>query len=185
VQLALSGKAQRNVLSFLLQITANNINKHFSLIKIIDMTSKPVTIEDRYHLAYPRALVWKKLNDPKTLAVCIRGCVEMERCAPDKFKAVIRAQLGDIKKDFKIELTVQDEDAPAAYCLSSDVSAGILGRVDGQADVMLKVVDEGHTDLHYVATLSGRGLIGKALPLVEGVAARRVREFFDQFVAHL
>lgn len=109
----------------------------------------------------------------------------MERCAPDKFKAVIRAQLGDIKKDFKIELTVQDEDAPAAYCLSSDVSAGILGRVDGQADVLLKVVDEGHTDLHYVATLSGRGLIGKALPLVEGVAARRVREFFDQFVAHL
>lgn len=149
------------------------------------MASNTVTIEDRYHLAYPRALIWEKLNDPKILAACIRGCVRVERSAHDKFKAVIRAQLGDIKKDFKIDLTVQADEAPAAYCLSSDVSAGILGRVNGLADVKLSVVDDEHTDLHYVATLSGRGLIGKALPLVEGVAARRVREFFDQFVAHL
>ena len=149
------------------------------------MTSNTVTIEDRYHLTYPRSLIWEKLNDPEILAACIRGCVQMECYAPDKFKAVIRAQLGDIKKDFKIELTVQTDEAPAAYCLSSVVSAGILGRVDGQADVTLAIVDEAHTDLRYVATLSGHGLIGKALPLVEGVATRRVREFFDQFVAHL
>lgn len=149
------------------------------------MTPNTVTIEDRYHLAYPRAFIWEKLNDPDMLAACIRGCVQVERCAHDQFKAVIRAQLGDIKKDFRIELTVRADDAPAAYCLSSDVSAGILGRVDGQADVTLKIVDEDHTDLHYVATLSGRGLIGKALPLVEAAATRRVRDFFDQFVAHL
>lgn len=149
------------------------------------MTLNTVTIEDRYHLAYPRVLIWEKLNDPKVLASCIRGCVGVERCAPDKFKAVIRAQLGDIRKDFKIALSVQAEEAPAVYCLSSDVRAGILGRVDGQADVTLKVVDQEHTDLRYVAMLSGQGLIAKALPLVEGIAARRVREFFDQFVAHL
>jgi len=39
--------------------------------------------------------------------------------------------------------------------------------------------------LHYVATIEGGGFLGKALPLIEGAAIRRVHDFFDKFVDHL
>ncbi len=176
---------ETGVLSCLFLITANYISKHFSGINKIDMKPGIVTIEDRYHLAHPRDLIWEKLNDPEILAACIRGCVKVERNADKQFKAVIRAHVGELKKDFNIVLDVEDDQAPAAYCLSSDVSAGILGKVKGKADVSLSRVDDDNTDLHYVATLSGSGVLGRALPLIEPLAAQRVRDFFDQFVAHL
>jgi len=149
------------------------------------MSSSVVTIEDRYHLGHNREWVWQKLNDPDVLAACIRGCVLVERSTPRNFNAVIRAHVGEIKKDFTVVLEVEDDQAPAAYCLRSDISAGILGKVRGSADVTLKVVDQRHTDLQYVAKLDGQGMLGRALPLIEGLVAKRVQDFFDQFVAHL
>ena len=149
------------------------------------MTKSAVTVEDQYALPYSREYIWEKLNDPVVLAACIKGCVRVERVSPKQFKAVIRAHVGEIKKDFNIVLNVQDDQAPAAYCLSSDVSAGLFGKVNGEADVALEVSDDTHTRLKYIARIDGRGLLGKALPLIEGAARARVRDFFDQFVAHL
>ena len=149
------------------------------------MAKSVVTIEDEYSLPYSREHIWSKLNDPEVLAACIKGCVGVERVSAKQFKAVIRAHIGEIKKDFEIVLNVQDDQAPAAYCLSSDVSAGLLGKVNGEADVVLESSDDAHTRLKYVARIDGRGILGKALPLIEGAARARVRDFFDQFVAHL
>lgn len=149
------------------------------------MTKSAVTIKDQYSLPYAREHIWAKLNDPAVLAVCIKGCVRVERVSLKQFKATIRAHIGEIKKDFNIVLNVQDDHAPAAYCLNSDVSAGLLGKVNGEADVTLEYSGDGHTCLKYVARIDGRGLLGKALPLIEGAARARVRDFFDQFVAHL
>ena len=98
---------------------------------------------------------------------------------------MIRAHLGEIKKDFSVDLYVDDVLAPAEYSLSSVVSAGLLGKVKGRAKVELQEVAEQQTVLHYVATIGGSGLLGKALPLIEGAAIRRVHNFFDQFVEHL
>ena len=66
-----------------------------------------------------------------------------------------------------------------------NVSAGFLGKVKGLAEVDLREISIRQSELHYVATISGRGLLGKALPLIEGVAEHRVHEFFDLFVEHL
>jgi carbon monoxide dehydrogenase subunit G len=149
------------------------------------MENKTIRIEDSYSLNYPREMIWQKLNDPTILAACIKGCEYVERESSKKFKAVIRAHLGEIKKDFSVDLDVDDVLAPAEYTLSTVVSAGLLGKVKGQANVELEEVTELKTVLHYVATTGGSGLLGKALPLIEGAASRRVHNFFDQFVEHL
>ncbi len=149
------------------------------------MSAKSIRIEDRYTLNYSRDYVWEKLNDPEILAACIQGCAYVERESPTKFKAVIRAHLGEIKKDFSIDLDVDDTHAPAQYTLGSVVSAGILGKAKGQAEVDLQDAGEKQSILHYVATIEGSGLLGTALPLVERAASRRVHEFFDKFVDHL
>ena len=149
------------------------------------MQKTAIRIEDRYPLQYSRDYVWEKLNDPEILAACIKGCEYVERESPTKFKAVIRAHLGEIKKDFNVNLRVNDENAPARYTLGSEVSAGLFGKAKGLAEVDLQVVSENQSVLHYVATIEGGGLLGKALPLIEGAASRRVHDFFDKFVDHL
>ncbi len=149
------------------------------------MLKNTIQIEDRYTIDHSRDYVWEKLNDPEILALCIRGCAFVERTTPTNFKAVIRAHIGDIKKDFSINLDVDDQYAPAQYTLGTVVSAGLLGKAQGQADVDLEEAGADQCVLRYVATIKGGGLLGKVLPLIEGAASRRVREFFDKFVEHL
>lgn len=149
------------------------------------MTNTSIRVEDHYSLDYSPEVVWEKLNDPKILAACIKGCTYVDRESPQKFKAVIRAHIGEIKKDFSVDLDVDDTHAPARYTLGSVVSAGLFGKVKGLAEVELKGVGENQSELHYVATIDGKGLLGRALPLIEGAAGRRVRDFFDKFVDHL
>lgn len=149
------------------------------------MAENQIQIEDSYTLDHPRDEIWEKLNDPEILAACIKGCAFVTRESAQKFKAVIRAQFGELQKDFSIDLDVEDSCAPAQYALSSQVSAGLLGKAKAVADVQLEVLEDNKTRLHYVATISGRGVLNKALPLIEGAAVRRVRAFFDAFVEHL
>jgi carbon monoxide dehydrogenase subunit G len=149
------------------------------------MANNEIHIEDSYTLDHPRDEIWAKLNDPEVLAACIKGCTFVTRESAQKFKAVVRAQLGDIKKDFSIDLDVEDSGAPAQYELSSQVSAGLMGKAKAVANVKLQVLDDNKTRLHYIATISGRGVLNKALPLIEGAAVKRVRAFFDAFVEHL
>lgn len=149
------------------------------------MAHNDIQIEDHYTLHHPRDEVWAKLNDPDILATCIRGCAYVERESPQKFKAVIRAHIGDMKKDFSIDLDIEDSRAPEKYEMCTQVNAGLLGKAKAVADVKLTALEDNKTELHYVATISGSGVLSKALPLIEGAAARRVHAFFDAFVEHL
>ncbi len=146
------------------------------------MAENTIHISDQYTLNHSREVVWQNLNDPEILAHCIKGCAFVERESAQKFKAVIQAKLGELKKDFKVELNVDDEGAPQKYALSSEVGAGVLGKVRGVAMVNLDRLNKNQTRLDYTAVIRGGGVIGKALPLIEGLASRRVRAFFDAFV---
>ena len=151
----------------------------------IKMSDNSIIIKDSYSLNYGRDFIWAQLNDPDILAACIRGCAYVERETAQNFKAVIRASLGGLKKDFDIHLAVDDRNAPEQYRLSTIVSAGLMGKATGKADVSLNAITPSKTELHYIATIDGSGMLGKALPLVENLAANRVQAFFDAFVDHL
>jgi carbon monoxide dehydrogenase subunit G len=158
------------VLSFLQDATANTINKYSFVKGSTNMQKNTIQIEDRYTINHSRDFAWEKLNNPDILASCIKGCAFVERISPTQFKAVIRAHIGDIKKDFSINLDVDDQYAPAQYTLGSVVSAGLLGKAQAQAEVQLEAKGEDQCVLHYVATINGSGVLGQALPLIEGAA---------------
>lgn len=149
------------------------------------MSDRSIQVKDYYALGYARELVWERLNDPLVLADCIRGCSYVERSTRHDFTAVIQARIGEIHRDFHVDLVVDDIGAPAKYTLSTEISAGVFGRVSGKADVRLDSRGEAETGMSYFAHISGTGLVGKVLPLLEGIAQRRVREFFKEFVRHL
>ena len=149
------------------------------------MSGTGIQVEDNYTLEYARDLVWEKLNDPEVLATCIRGCTFVERETPHNFRAVIQAHVGEVRKDFHIDLVVDDTHAPADYVLSTQMSAGLFGAVRGKATVRLEQLQAQQTRMFYRADIFGTRLVGKLLPLVEGIARRRVQEFFDEFISHL
>ena len=136
-------------------------------------------------LAYSRDLVWNGLNEPALLASCIRGCRYAERESAHRFRAVIQARIAEFRKDFHVDLVVDDSFAPGSYTLTTQMGAGFLGTVSGRAEVRLEQLQGGQTCMFYAADISGIGLVGKLLPLVEARARRRVQEFFDQFVERL
>ncbi len=144
-----------------------------------------VLIKDCYLLPYSRQLIWDRLNDPKILAQCIRGCREVNKESETHYDAVIEAKFASYQRDFHVGLDVEDANAPADYRLVSDVSAGFLGKARGTAAVRLEELKPGQTELSYEALISASGVIGKGLPMIEGAAHRRVRDFFDRFVATL
>lgn len=146
------------------------------------MAKNDIKIEDCYILDHSREVVWEKLNDPEILVECIKGCTHVERESPKNFKATIRAQIGEIKKDFKINLDVDDQKAPAQYALSTQAGAGMFGVINGVANIKLSALGETKTELTYTALISASGLLNTAIPLIEGAAGRRIRLFFDAFV---
>jgi carbon monoxide dehydrogenase subunit G len=96
---------------------------------------------------------------------------------------VITAKLSDYKKDFKVALQVDDDQAPEQYELSSEISAGLFGKASAVSAVKLTCMGEADsvTRLEYQATISASGVIANGLPLVRNLAERRVREFFELF----
>ncbi len=149
------------------------------------MSGTGIRVADSYTLEYARELVWQQLNDPVMLAACIRGCAFVERDSPQDFRAVIQARVGEIHKDFYVDLVVDDARAPSAYTLSTQMSAGPLGLVNGRAEVELRALAAQRTRMSYTADITGTRLVGRVLPLVEGVAQRRVLEFFNEFISRL
>ena len=146
------------------------------------MANKSITVTDSIKLPHSRAIVWERLNDPEVLSRCIRGCSKVEKQG-NEFKAVISAKIADYQKDFKVGLQVNDAQAPESYQLASALSAGLFGKATAISDVQLLVnrEDEDHTELHYQANIEASGMLGKALPIVQGLAEKRVREFFELF----
>lgn len=149
------------------------------------MSAASIQVEDLRSLNYRRELVWSKLNDPVVLADCIRGCHHVERESRHSYRAVIVARIGEIKKQFHVDLRVDDAFAPGKYTLSTQMSAGVFGRVTGKAEVTLRELSEAETSMAYSADISGTGVLARVLPLAEGIVRRRVQEFLDEFVGHL
>lgn len=146
------------------------------------MANKSITVSDQIILPLGRDLVWEKLNDPEILARCIRGCSAVEKQGND-FTAVITAKLSGYQKDFNVDLIVNAADAPEFYQLSSAMSAGLFGKATALADVQLTVCGEAQeqTELNYQANIDASGMLGKALPLGQSLAEKRVRECFELF----
>jgi carbon monoxide dehydrogenase subunit G len=134
-------------------------------------------------IAAPREAVWRRLNDPETLKLCIPGCQEIEKVSDTEFTAMVKARVGPVSATFKGRVTLTDLDPPSGYTISGEGQGGVAGFAKGGAKVEL-AEDGAETILRYgVQAQVGGKLAQIGSRLVDGVARKYADEFFTKFVA--
>lgn len=138
-----------------------------------------------YRIPAPREAVWRALNDPEVLKVCIPNCEELAKNSDTEFVAKVVAKIGPVKASFGGKVTLSDIDAPNGYTISGEGQGGAAGFAKGGAKVRLESVDGGAaTILHYVADAQIGGKLAQiGSRLVEGSARKLADEFFAAFAA--
>jgi carbon monoxide dehydrogenase subunit G len=85
-----------------------------------------VTMTGEFELAAPREVVWRKINDPAVLKICVPGCEELTKTSETSFAAVAAIKIGAIKARFKGTMQ-SDLYPPNSYRISGEGSGGLSG----------------------------------------------------------
>ncbi len=135
-----------------------------------------------YELPQDRKTVWKALNDPEILKVCIPGCETLEKISDTEFQAVVKLTIGPVSARFKGKVRLDDLDPPNSYTIAGEGEGGVAGFAKGSAAVSLSDVAEG-TKLSYKASAATGGKIAQlGQRLVAGSAKKTADQFFTNFV---
>lgn len=132
-------------------------------------------------IATDRQTVWRALNDPETLRVCIPGCSELTGTAETGFEAVVTQKVGPVKATFKGSVTLSDIVEGVSYQLNGAGKGGAAGFAKGGAGVTLEDV-EGGTKLSYVVEAKVGGKMAQlGSRVIDGVARKLADKFFENF----
>jgi uncharacterized protein len=126
--------------------------------------------------------VWRALNDPEVLKICIPGCETVEKRSPTEFTARVTVSVGPVKAKFTGEVQLTDIDAPNGYTISGKGSGGVAGFGKGSAVVKLRT-EGNETVLAYRVNASVGGKLAQiGQRLVDSTAKKLADEFFANFV---
>lgn len=138
-----------------------------------------------FRIPAPREAVWRALNDPEVLKVCIPGCESVEKTSDTEFVAKVTAAVGPVKAKFGGKVTLSDIDPPNGYTISGEGQGGAAGFAKGGAKVKL-TEDAGQTVLSYqVSAQVGGKLAQVGSRLIDGVSKKMAEEFFTRFAAQV
>lgn len=142
-------------------------------------------LNEEKRIPAPRAAVWRALNDPEVLKVCIPGCESVEKRSDTEFTARVVVAVGPVKAKFTGEVQLSDIDPPNGYTISGKGSGGVAGFGKGSAVVKLR--DEGSdTILAYQVNASVGGKLAQiGQRLVDSTAKKLADEFFANFAKAL
>jgi carbon monoxide dehydrogenase subunit G len=128
-----------------------------------------------------QAEVWRGLNDPEVLKVCISGCESIEKLTDTEYTVVTMAAIGPVKARFKGKLRLADLEPPNSYSLSFDGQGGAAGFGKGSAQVSLTTEAAG-TRLRYAVKAQVGGKLAQiGSRLIDGVAKKMADDFFTAF----
>lgn len=129
----------------------------------------------------PREAVWKALNDPAVLRICVPGCESLTRDEEGAFAGAIRVKVGPVKSVFRGTLTMQDMEPPARCTMAGHGEGGVAGMAKGSVDISL--ADQGaQTVLTYNATADVSGRLAQiGSRLVQSTAQKYANDFFYKF----
>ncbi|RUW34484.1 carbon monoxide dehydrogenase subunit G [Mesorhizobium sp. M1E.F.Ca.ET.041.01.1.1] len=127
----------------------------------------------------PVETVWRALNDPETLKLCIPGCEALEKQSDTNMTATVVLKIGPIKARFDGEVELINLDPPRAYTISGEGKGGIAGFAKGHADVSLAEDGPGVTMLSYVVKADVGGRIAQlGGRLIDSTARKLAGQFF-------
>ncbi|MBZ0215550.1 MAG: carbon monoxide dehydrogenase subunit G, partial [Fimbriimonadaceae bacterium] len=140
-------------------------------------------MSDTIRIEASRERVFEALNDPEILRRCIPGCESLEKVSDNQMKAEVTAKVGPVKAKFAGEVTLSDINPPESYTISGQGKGGAAGFAKGGATVRLEA-DGGATNLHYEVKADVGGKLAQlGSRLIDGVAKRLAKEFFESFRA--
>jgi carbon monoxide dehydrogenase subunit G len=141
-------------------------------------------LSQRVQIPVAPEIVWRSLNDPEILKLCLAGCEVFDRTGDDSFEVIFVAKIGPVKAKFKGEMTLSEVIEPVSYTISGAGKGGVAGFAKGSAHVVLAASPEGAAT---IMTYSVKASVGGKLAqigsrLVNGAARKMANDFFSGFV---
>ncbi|MFG1343450.1 carbon monoxide dehydrogenase subunit G [Xanthobacter autotrophicus DSM 431] len=133
----------------------------------------------------PRAVVWRALNDPEVLKVCIPGCQELVKTSDTAMAATVVLKVGPVSARFQGAVTLSDLDPPASYRIIGEGQGGVAGFARGEAVVRLEE-DGADTLLRYEVTAQVGGKLAQlGARLIDATAKQMSAAFFKRFAQEI
>ncbi len=130
------------------------------------------TVEGRELLGLPPAEVWRRLNDPSSLAAAIPGCSALDPQPDGSFLATMTIAVGAVRGSYDGTLRYEEVEAPDR-CTIAIAGRGKLGEIAGRGRLELVAVADG-TEVAYAGSFEVRGRVAAVGGRVIGGVARRV-----------
>ncbi len=133
-----------------------------------------------YKLNAKKEDVWKALNDPQILKLCIPGCDSFNKTNDSVFKVSATNQIGPMNATFNGTISLSNIIKNESYTLSGEGQASV-GFANGSAEVKLLELN-GITNLTYLVNINVGGKIAQlGSRLIDGVAKKMADYFFGRF----
>ncbi|HZQ92519.1 MAG TPA: carbon monoxide dehydrogenase subunit G [Terriglobales bacterium] len=136
-------------------------------------------IQGTYTVPAPRNEVWNALMDPAILERAIPGCEKLTPLGDNRYTAILKAGVGNIKGTFNSEIALTELRPPASYTLTSKAKAPV-GFVEGAGQVSLEEADGGAaTTVRFAGDAKMGGMLASvAGRLFEAAAQKNIGDMF-------
>jgi carbon monoxide dehydrogenase subunit G len=132
-------------------------------------------VEGSETLSLPRPELWRRLNDPDTLAESIPGCDGFELVGQGKFQTSITVAVGPVRGSYAGTVSYLDIEAPER-CTIAVEGRGDKGTIQGEGAITLGESDVG-TEVSYTGTFKLTGPVaGVGQRLAPGISRRMIVE---------
>lgn len=129
----------------------------------------------------PREVVWRALNDPEILKLCIPGCQELVKSSDTQMSAKVVLKVGPVSARFEGAVTLSDLDPPNGYRISGEGQGGMAGFAKGEAVVRLEADGDGTILRYEVEAQVGGKLAQLGARLIDATATQMSGAFFKRF----
>lgn len=136
-------------------------------------------------IAAPREDVWRALNDPEVLKVCIPGCQDMEKTSATTFVATVKQKVGPVNATFRGSVELTDIVEGESYRIVGEGTGGAAGFAKGGAAVRLEEVSDGTKLTYETEAKVGGKLAQLGSRLIDSFARKMANQFFDSFKREL
>ena len=144
-------------------------------------------IENTFTVAAPRERVWRFIDSPEQVAVCVPGCESVQTLAEGLYRALIRAKVGPVKTEFTVDITVIGQQPPDfAEYETNGTEGGKASRLKAISRLTLVEVDALTTAVTYTSDVTIVGRLGKyGSGMMQKVADRMGATTVENIRAHL
>jgi uncharacterized protein len=140
-------------------------------------------LENEQHINLGQSDVWRALNDPEILKLCIPLCDSVQKIGDREFRVSMVAAVGPVRAKFNVKLEYTKLDPPASCSLVFEGQGGPAGFGKGEAQMTLAPDGTATVLRYHVKAQVGGKLAQIGSRLVDATARKIADEFFAKFNA--